>query len=207
MTADLSGSCADLARWLPVAAALMAEPDADGAMVHGQPASRPPWNPSAAMAAMDAHEGLRRLEASWRILVNGHPGQRRGGSDDATAAAVKAVENLGYGLPVRHIEEYDTGGRLKPCRCPHCCSIRYIGRLIRPIEQLPAVDEAEPWCKRPGTCPYCGFAMLRVKVRAGEVTCLRYGACFDADGQHPKGTMEVGRLGPQVRWKDGLVAP
>lgn len=35
------------------------------------------------------------------------------------------------------------------------------------------------------------------------------GACQDSDGNHPVGTMEIGRVSAQpcVVWADGLVAP
>jgi hypothetical protein len=80
---------------------------------------------------------------------------------------------------------------------------------VRQIQELPAVDQAEPWRRLPAQCPYCGFAMLRVRPRSGEVTCLRYGACTDADGQHPAGRLDVSRLTgePIVQWNDGLVTP
>jgi len=191
MTADLSESCADLARWLPVAESLMAEPDADGAAGAGQPSSRPPWNGAAANAALDAHEGVRRLEASLRLAVTGRPGPRRGGSLTNTFAAIDAIEDLGSGVTASAMAK----------------AARYLGRLSRPVEQLPAVDEAERPQRVRTPCPYCGFAMLRVFPREGRVTCLRLGACWDSDGRHPAGMMEVGRLGPQVRWNDGLVAP
>jgi hypothetical protein len=169
----------------------MAEPDTDPAPHRAQPGSRSPANPAAENAAMDAHEGLRRLAASLRLAVNGHPGPKWGGSDDATAAALDAIENLGQAVTATAMAK----------------AARILDRWSRQIQQLPAVDEAEPPQKLTAQCPYCGFRMLRVFPREGRVTCLRYGACFDADGHHPAGMMEVGRLGPQVRWNDGLVAP
>ena len=81
----LAEACALIAECLPVALQLVTEPDADGTTGTGQPSSRPPWNQAAASAAMDAHEGLRRLEASLRLAVTGHTGPRRGGSDASTA--------------------------------------------------------------------------------------------------------------------------
>ncbi len=200
MTADLTAadralrwqeSCGAIAAWLPAARALTSQPDQDGAMAAGQPSGRPPWNPAAANAALAAHEGLRRLEASLRLAVTGRPGPRRGGSDANTDAALTAIEALGHAITVPAMAQ----------------AARILDRWSRAIQQLPAVDEAETPVKIPARCPYCGFAMLRVYPREGRVTCLRFGACFDADGAHPAGTMEVGRLGPQVRWNDGLVAP
>ncbi|SRR5229473_452953 len=188
---DLAGSCAALARWLPVATALMARPDEDGTAGAGQPSSRAPTNAAAENAAMDAHEGLRRLAASLRLAVSRHPGPRYGGSDTATMKALSAIEDLGQAVTVTAMAK----------------AARILDGWSRQIQQLPAVDEAERPQKLTARCPYCGFAMLRVYPREGRVTCLRSGRCFDADGRHPAGMMEVGRLGPQVRWNDGLVAP
>lgn len=193
MTADLGEQCASLAGWLPVAAALIAEPDADGATGGGQPGSRPPWNSAAASALTDAAEGVRRLEASLRLAVTGHTGRRRGGSDANTEMAIKAIEALGYAVA--------------PDDAAHAA--RILERWSRQIRELPAVDDAEPWRRIPATCPYCGFGMLRVAPRSGQVTCLRYGACLDSDGRHPLGHVDVSALTgePLIRWADGLVAP
>lgn len=190
---ELADRCADLARWLPVAAALTAEPDEDGTAGTGQPGSAPPWNAAAAAAAMDAREGVRRLEASMRRDVTGRTGRSRGGSDANTVAAIAAVERLGHGVTV-------TGAAM---------AARILERLTRKIRELPAVDDAEPWRRVSAACPYCGFAMLRVAPRSGQVTCLRYGACADSDGRHPMGRLEVSALtgDPQIRWADGLTAP
>jgi len=191
MSIDLGESCAAIATWLPVARALTAEPDISATTAHGQPASRPPWNPSAENAAMDAHEGLRRLEASLRLAVTGRPGARRGGSDANTAAAIAAIENLGQAVTVQAM----------------AAAARILDRWSRQIQELPAIDEAEPWRRVDAECPYCGCTMLRVRPRSGEVTCLRYGACADADGHHPIGRLDVSVLtgDPLIRWADGLV--
>jgi hypothetical protein len=192
MTADALGeSCTAIATWLPVAQALTTEPDISGVTAHGAPSSRPPWNSAAGNAAMDAHEGLRRLEAALRLAVTGRPGVRRGGSDANTAAAIDAIENLGQAVTVQAM----------------AAAARILDRWVRQIQELPAVDEAEPWRKVAAACPYCRFPMLRVRPRSGEVTCLRYGACSDGDGQHPVGRLDVSVLSgdPLIRWADGLV--
>lgn len=193
MTTDLDAACADIAAWLPAARALTAEPDTSGTTAGGQPSSRPPWNTAAANAAMDAHEGLRRLEASMRLAVTGQPGPRRGGSDASTTAAIDAIEALGAAVTA----------------AAAAAAARILDRWSRAVRELPAVDEAEPWRKVQGVaCPYCQYPMLWVRPREGTVTCLRYGVCAgDANGQHPVGRMEIGRLGAQIRWNDGLVAP
>jgi len=79
-------------------------------------------------------------------------------------------------------------------------------RWVTTIQQLPAIDEAERWQRVASPCPYCQFEMLRVAPRSGRVACLRGGTtCFDAEGNPPTGVTEMGRLGPIVRWRDGLV--
>jgi hypothetical protein len=193
MTADLDQSCDSIRRWYPIAMALIAEPDQDGTTAGGKPGSRPPWNPAAATAAMDAHEGLPRLEASMRLAITGHLGARRGGSDANVAAAIAAIERLGSGLTAE-------GAGI---------AARIIGRWVAPIEQLAAVDEDEPCRKIAAPCPYCRFPMLRVRPRSGLVACLRGGACLDGDGRPPQGVMDVSRLTGDgvVRWADGRVTP
>jgi hypothetical protein len=186
-------ACTGLAALLPAAAALITEPDEDGTAGSGQPGTRPPWNSAAAAAVMDAHEGVRRLEASMRYAVTGHTGPKRGGSDANTMAAIKAIEALSHAV---------TGDDA-------AMAARILERWTRKIRELPAVDEAESWRRIPATCPYCGFGMLRVAARSGQVTCLRYGTCTDSDGRHPAGHMDVSALtgDPLIRWNDGLVAP
>ena len=187
----LAEACALIAECLPVALQLVTEPDADGTTGTGQPSSRPPWNQAAASAAMDAHEGLRRLEASLRLAVTGHTGPRRGGSDASTAAAIAAIEALGNGVTAHAMAQ----------------AAKILDKWSRQIQELPAVDQAEPWRRIAATCPYCKFDMLRVRPRSGEVTCLRYGACRDMDGRHPAGHLDASRLTGDwgIRWNDGLV--
>src|SRR6266705_1114954 len=95
----LQDACAELARWLPFAQLLITEPDSDGTRTHTAPTSRPPWNGAVAVAVLDAHEGVRRLEPALRVDVTGHPGPRRGGSDGNTHAAIVAIGQLGYAVP------------------------------------------------------------------------------------------------------------
>src|SRR5215472_12413398 len=126
---QLADACTAMRQRLPEAAALTAEPDTDGTTTHTQPASRPPWNQAAANAGMDAHEGLRRLEAAMRYAVTGHPGPKRGGSDANTAAALAAIEALGNALTTDAM--------------PQAAAI--LDRWSRAIAELPAIDQAEPW--------------------------------------------------------------
>jgi len=190
---DLAEACAALAALLPEAAALIAEPDADGTTGGGQPSSLPPWNQAAAAATMDVHAGVRRIELVMRGEA-GLPARRRGGSDANTMAAIAAIETLASG----DVSDAAITG-----------AARDLERLIRPIQELPPIDTAESWRRVPAECPYCRFRMLRVAPRAGTVTCLRYGACSDSDGKHPIGYVYVSQLtgDPRVHWQDGLVAP
>ena len=109
-------------------------------------------------------------------------------------AALKAIGNLG-----RAVDE----------DAAHAAA-RFLERWTRAIQQLPAVDEAEPWRRVPAKCPYCQFWMLYVQARSGRVACLRgAGACTDGDGRPPVGQLDVSQLtgDPLIRWNDGLVAP
>jgi hypothetical protein len=189
MTA-LPEACAALAARLPLAAALTAEPDVGGREpCHSQLGSRPPWNAAAAHALLDAHEGARRLEATLRYAVTGRPGRRRGGSTANTYLALDAVASLGHGVPEEDAHR----------------AARYVDRLARPIDQLPPVDLLEPCQKVSGVaCRYCGTQMLRLFPRSGRVTCLRYGACWDANGQHPEGLLSQSVNGEaMIAWADG----
>lgn len=189
---DLADCAAQLAAWLPRARALITRPDIDGTHGAGQPGSAPPWNPAAAAATMDAHEGLRRLEASLRLAVTGRTGQRRGGSDANTQEALRAIEALGEAVTT------DAAAQ----------AARILDRWSVQVQQLPAIDRQERWLRVDAMCPYCRFPnSLRVAVRSRKVTCLRYGACQDGDGNHPAGVMEVGAASAQpcVAWQDGLV--
>ena len=197
MTADdLPGSCAVIANLLPAARALLTEPTAGGISGRSQPSSRPPWNSAAANAVMDAHAGVRHIELVLRVEA-GLPPRRRGGSDANTLAALKAVERLAAAVTDTAVAE----------------AARLIDGLCRPIQQLPAIDEAEPARMLTGVaCPYCEFRMLAVWPREGKVTCVRYGRDLcpgDSQGHHPVGRMDVSVLtgDPCIRWNDGLVAP
>lgn len=187
----LSDACTTLAELLPIAQALTTEPDIDGTTGHGKPGSRPPWNPAAANAVLDVHAGVRHIELTMRIEA-GLPVRLRGGSDASTMAAIAAIEALS--------SSDVSDAAIADAR-------RHLERLIRPIEEHPAIDTAEPWRRVYGVnCPYCGIGMLRLARRAGRVTCLRYGACTDRDGNHPTGLVQQSAFGqPMVAWADGFI--
>jgi hypothetical protein len=190
VTTALPDACHALTTWLPHAHALTTRPDVDGTTGHGTGFhSQPPWNTAAANAYLDAAETTRRLEASLRHAVTGHPGTRRGGTDANTLLALQAIENLGQAVTSKAATT----------------AARILARCLAPIERLPAVDTAEPSQKvRGATCPYCHTRMLLVFPRSGRVTCLLWGACFDGDGNHPAGLVDRSVTGEvMVAWADG----
>jgi hypothetical protein len=192
--ADVTTAAAELTRCHAVALVLITQPDTVASSGPGTPTgSAPPWNAAAANAALDIHQDVRDLERDLRHAVTGHPGQPRGGSDRNTAAAIAAIVALAEAV---------TDGDASD-------AARRMTRRAVAVQQLPAVDEAERWQRISASCPYCGFPMLRVAPRSGQVTCLRYGDCSDADGHHPVGRLDVSRLTGDaiVAWADGRVTP
>jgi hypothetical protein len=191
----LADACADIGPLLARAAALITEPDADAASQSGRGTmarahasrSRPPWNPAAADACYDAHAVIRDTLALFQFLVTGRAGQPRPYA--ATGATLSTVQNLGHAV---------TRDRARQ-------AARDLSRCATVIMQLPAVDEAEHAQRVGAECPYCRFPMMLVYPKSGRVTCMRYGTCFDGDGQHPVGMADRGRLGPCIAWSDGLV--
>src|SRR5258708_28051606 len=153
----------ELTRWLPAAQALTTQPDADGTRGGGQPASRPPWNGAAAMVLLDAVEGARQLEASWRS------GHRRPVS--ATGAVLASIVRLSYGLPDCPPREHDQQNRPLPCRCERCEAVRAVSGWTTAILYLPAVDEADRPQHVPGLRPYCKFGMRRARLRGRKAEC------------------------------------
>jgi hypothetical protein len=188
VTAALAEACAGLAAWLPTAAALTALPDTDGTTGHGKPGSRPPWNAAAAHAAMDAHAGIREIEADMFYAVTGRPRRARGGSDGNTLAAIRGTVSLSASVPQNAAQD----------------AARVIAGWVTVIQQLPAIDEAERFIKVRAQCPYCELPMLRLGERSGRVACLRYGSCFDSRGEHPTGFVSRSVSGEAfIAWADG----
>jgi hypothetical protein len=188
-------ACTLLAGYLPVLERLVAEPtSAPGGAAGMTPraADAPePWNGQAGRALMDAHEGVRRLEARIHYELNGHPGRRRGGSEGNTAAALKAIPKLVAGLG------QDAEG----------ATVRILERWINEARCVPAIDEARQWRPLPSrACPYCGFFWLRGDMdgRPPVVACWLVG-CTDENGLRPVATMGTDEHGrPELSWADGL---
>jgi hypothetical protein len=185
----LADALEDLAELVPVLAALLPEPVGDpttGTTAHRKHAvgSPAPWHPEAGPMLMTVHEGVRRMEASMRQEITGRLGGRRGGSDANTTAAMRAIENLGHGLPDDRARYY---ARIVGIWTAHA-------RTVRDIDQAPKWSAiAAPKGTLPPQCPYCRTYMLRVAMASGAVTCANP-SCVDSLGQRPRGRMEYGPL-------------
>ena len=172
--ADLVQEACDLlAGYLPRLERLLAEPSSTQNAAAGmspRPADTPePWDAPVGRALMDAHEGVRRLEAVLKYLgPAGHPGARRPGSPGNTAAAMAAIPKLAAGL------SEDVGAR----------AARYLEHLVNSARAVQAIDEAERWRPVPSRpCPYCRCYFLRVLEDARGQPAGRVG-CF---GHLPSG--------------------
>ena len=188
---DLAEARADLELWLPVARALIAEPDTEpGNGARAAVSSRPPWNPSAASAYFDAHAQVRETETVFRFIVTGRSGEPRSWSDGSTVKALAAIASLSHAVPHEQVKR----------------AARDLARCVTVIMQLAAVDEAEQPRKIEAECRYCGFGMLWLYPRKGMVACLRGGVCRDTNGNPPRGWARRDRFGePAIEWSDGLV--
>ena len=187
---DLSEVCADLATWLPHGAALVASQDTQPSTGRTQPASRPPWNPAAAAAVYDALETIRRTHQELAENIAERPVQRK--AIRFTGQSLTAIQRLAEATDQQQIKTIT----------------QRLARHVTAIRQLPAIGEDEPWTRIQGaTCPYCGMQMLLAAMQSARVTCLRFGACFDADGNHPRGVMEQGAASsqPLIAWADGTI--
>ncbi len=195
---------------------LIAEADTDpGLRRRGQMESRPPWNSEVANAYLDAHQLVRRLEASLRAVVAGNAGHPRGGSDANTAEAIRAISRMATAASAIYTNEpaarrEPDGRKLTAAQL----ASRILERMNRLIGQLPAVDEFPKWDKiragpdgLPPRCPNCGTFSLRVAVQSGIVCCFLPG-CVDLDGNHPpQARLDMSKLNgePVLAWADGTV--
>ncbi len=180
MTA-LSDAVADLRPLIPVARALITEPDAQGFAGHAQPASAPPWNSAAANAHTDIHAAVREIEADLRYQVTGTV-TMRGGSEANTYAALDAVLKLGDAADEATADD----------------AARVLARLADAVLMLPAVDLEERPRRIPGICPECERSMIRAWLRDGRVACLGCGL----RGQMMPGMVSDG----YIEWEDGVIS-
>lgn len=195
----VADACEVLGGYMATLEDLLPEPNAPAhaGTRHSRHADAPePWNGPAGRALMDAHEGIRRLNAELLTQITGTPAARRGGSDANTHLALEAIPKLAAGC-----------GQEIAARAAY-----RLERWIGAARSVPGIDEARHWRplpKRDGEalpprCPYCGCYQLRADVTAGLVACFVPG-CADSNGQHPMATMGTGPDGrPVLTWADGL---
>lgn len=204
MTAAAGGpvgdACGELARYLTVLETLLPEPAAEGSApgMSSRAAESPePWYSPAGRALMNAHEGVRRLEATLRYLVTGYPGGKRGGSLKNTAEALRAIPRLAAGLDPRVA---DAAARYIEARIAEARTVHGIdeGRRLRHLPRK--AGEALP-----PRCPHCGAFQLVADLDNATVHCTVYG-CADGDGHPPVAVMTTGPDGrPRLEWADGLI--
>jgi hypothetical protein len=137
---------------------------ADGAPVHlSRSAAAPlPGDAAAFYALTTIWEAIPRIEARLRYELNGHPGERRGGSGGNLLDSLAAIPKLAAGL--------DEDAEAWAAR-----ALEWLGNLAR---EHPGIDEAEQW--RPvqaRACPFCGCYFLKVlldaaKRPAGRIECF-----------------------------------
>jgi hypothetical protein len=181
---------------------LLADADRVPSVRRGLPKPMTPGNHAVFVAITDAHELIRRLEASLRLAVAGHTGPARGGSHGNTIAALKSIPRL-----AEAISEHDRRQ-----------AARLLTRAAVRIEQLAAVDSAPKWERiRPGPgglpprCPRCLTFSLRVSFLSGAVICVYPGTdgqgCKDLDGNPVRGRLDISRIdgSPVLAWRDGTV--
>lgn len=170
--------------------------DPAAARRHKLAGSPPPWHADAAAVLLDIHEGARRLEASLRRAVSGRLGDRRGGSDHNTRAALKSCVRLAEAIADEDAVR---------------AAARIVARWVTSARQLRDIDQADRWeplPRQPGmlppACDYCRTYSLRWNRRSGEVRCCNPD-CRDEDGRRPVARMEIGRYSGQAAlvWRDG----
>jgi hypothetical protein len=90
---------------------------------------------------------------------------------------------------------------------------RGLERLVRQADQVPGIDESEPWVALPAmpgqvplACPYCKTYGLRMLKRKGEVKCF-FPGCTDSDGSPTRARLEPGRMTGEERliFGDGIM--
>lgn len=201
--ADLVREACDLlAGYMGTLELLVAEPatpDGPAGITFRHAETPEPWHAPTGRALMDAHEGVRRLEAVLRYALNGHPGQRRGGSTGNTMDALAVIPRLAAGLD----EDAEAS------------AARVLERWVNEARSVPAIDEAQQWRHLRGrACPYCKLrTTLKVLLDARrrptdhvECRAARSVCCFDANGRRPVATISTDARGvPQLEWADGLI--
>jgi hypothetical protein len=173
----------------------------DGAPVRLSPSAVAPMPGDAAAfyALTTIWEAIPRIEARLRYELNGHPGQRRGGSGGNLLDALAAIPKLAAGL--------DEDAEAWAARM-----LEWLNDLAR---EHPGIDEAQRWRHVRGrACPYCKlWSTVKVLLdRAGQPTgyveCRSAASvrCADANGRRPSAHISTDDHGRVVlAWADGLV--
>lgn len=189
MLARLLTAVGDARRGLVRLAPLMTEPEGDGPSTgtigRHAPESSEPWAKRAAAAYFDLYFGAREMARAMR----GAAGIRRPIGDEACGdRGLDIVENMAPGA-----QPFILRG-----------VTRKLERWVRQADQVPAIDEDEPWVALPRiggrqiACPYCLTFGLRMLKRKGDIRCF-YPDCKDRDGNPTRARMEPGRMTGEER--------
>lgn len=168
---------------------LIAEPDSSGpdtgTIGRHAPESREPWAQQAADAYFDIYFGAREMARAMR----GAAGIRRPIGDEACGVpGLRIVRNMAPTAQAFILRGVT----------------RNLERWVSRADQVPAIDDAEPWVPLPRlagaelACPYCGTYGLRMLKRKGEIRCI-FPDCKDSDGKPTRARMESGRMTGEER--------
>lgn len=197
--ADVGTLVEELMPLLAMLWALVPEPGgspATGTMSHHKALGSPaPWHQEAGPVLYTISEDARRLEASLRKEITGHPGRRRGGSDANTVEALTAISALAYGVPE---ESGRKAGQIIARWIRDARRVRDLGLDERPTRLPREPGEREPMC------PYCHTYSLRVAPRDTALWCINW-ECKDRGGHRPRGHLDRSDLtgDPMIVWADG----
>jgi hypothetical protein len=199
---EVAGACGELWRYMGILEAMVAEPVAvaGGATpaMHGRLASPPlPGHQQALYALMNAHDGLRRLEATVRARASLPDRGKRPGTTASVARIVAELPRLAAAINDDSREE----------------ALYWLGQWITGAKEVHGVDEARRWRplprprpgeERPPACPYCATYQLRADVEARVVACTNPRCPGDKNGAPPVASMATGPDGRSgLYWADG----
>lgn len=148
-----------------------------------------PWNSRVAYLVFDLAKLARGLEANLHLHVAGTV-VHRGGSDENTQLALRALPNLALGLD----EEiaWLAASQLEAW-CQHAREV--IGE-IEPLTRVPrTAGQPEP------RCPWCQQQSLRMQAQAGLIRCVNP-VCRDDEGNRPVAGAQVVEGLPVAVWKN-----
>lgn len=141
-------------------------------------ASTIPWNSMAAGLVLELHIEVRRMEVHLREKVTGQLAARRGGSQDNTRYALKALANL--------TEAVDDQTTLSVLNMLDRWN-RKADTVFRPENGLHRIPR-EPGQKEL-RCPYCAFQTMRWNPGIGVIVCVNP-ECRNENDVRPRWTAE-----------------